>query len=192
MAEIKNDVSGENYKKFIQYMCNDCKFLCFTITTYDYIYNNYGNKEEYKEYIKNMDRILKKLNPYILKTIRTPLNFLILDINYEREEWENEKYLYDIYLLKMTKEVRDILLEETKNLFSWKKPFLPEDLMFIKDNFIKASIISYENHAYIYCESKEEFEEIKEIGIELCEKYNNKYEEKIKKNSNKIVQTLLE
>lgn len=192
MAEIKNDVSGETYKKFIQYMCNDCKFLCFTITTYDYIYNNYGNKEEYKEYIKNMDRILKKLNPYILKTIRTPLNFLILDINYEREEWENEKYLYDIYLLKITKEVRDILLEETKNLFSWKKPFLPEDLMFIKNNFIKASITSYENHAYIYCESKEEFEEIKEIGIELCEKYNNKYEEKIKKNSNKIVQALLE
>lgn len=37
MADIKSDISKENYKEFIKYMCNNSTVICFTITTYDYI-----------------------------------------------------------------------------------------------------------------------------------------------------------
>lgn len=191
MADIKNDISGESYKKFIKYMCSNSKILCFTITTYDYLYHDNENEEQYKEYIKNIEKIMKKLNPYVLKTINTPLNFLLLGIEYEREEWENEEYLYDIYLFEINKEVEAILLEETKNLSSWRKPYLPEDLMFIKDDFIKFSITSHENYASVYCDSREEFKKVKEMGIEFYKEYNKQYEEKNKESSKKIIQLLL-
>lgn len=87
--------------------------------------------------------------------------------------------------------MQSILLEETKNLFSWRKPFLPEDLMFIKDNFIKFSMTSHEEYSYIYCESEQEFEKIKEMGVEFYREYNNEEEKKIKQNSKKIVEVLL-
>lgn len=190
MAVIKNDILGENYKKFIKYMCSNSKILCFTITTYDYLYHDNENKEEYKEYIKNINRIMKKLNPYVLKTVNTPLNYLMLGMEYEREEWENEEYLYDIYLIEVNKEVEFILLEESKELYSWRKPYLPEDLMFIEDDFIKFSMESHENCSYIYCESKKEFEEMMNNGIEFYNEYDKKHEEKNKKSSKKIVQVL--
>lgn len=37
------------------------------------IYNS--NNKECEKYIKNIEKLLTKLNPYILKKINTPLNF---------------------------------------------------------------------------------------------------------------------
>ncbi|MCI8361950.1 MAG: hypothetical protein HFJ41_02155 [Clostridia bacterium] len=189
MPDINISIKGKKYRNIIEYMCNNCQYFVFIISTYEYIENN--KTEEYSRYIKNVEQLMKKLKPYLIKINNTPINFLQMGIKYEREEWEQEKYLYDICIFKITEELKQILEETANSLYEWKQPSLPEDIMFIKDDFIKFSIESNEDNGYIYCNSLDEFKMIEKLGIEFCKEYNKPIEEKVKDNSKRLVQLLL-
>lgn len=189
MPDINISIKGKKYRNIIEYMCNNCQYFVFIISTYEYIENN--TTEEYSRYIKNVEQLMKKLKPYLIKINNTPINFLQMGIKYEREEWEQEKYLYDICIFKITEELKQILEETANSLYEWKQPSLPEDIMFIKDDFIKFSIESNEDNGYIYCNSLDEFKMIEKLGIEFCKEYNKPIEEKVKDNSKRLVQLLL-
>lgn len=190
MPNISTNIKEKEYKKIIEYMCNTCQYFGFIISTYDYIENN-KQTEEYKIYIKNINQLMNKLKPYLIKTNNTPINFLQMGIKYEREEWEQEKYLYDICIFKVTDKLKYILQETAKSLYDWKQPNLPEDIMFIKDGFIKLSIESNQNTGYIYCNSLDEYKMINKLGIQFLENYNMQLENRVKDNSKILVQSLL-
>lgn len=190
MANFGIEFEYDTYKKLIDELFNECNFFGFIVSTYEYI-EDFEKNKEYKEYVKKIDEIMDKLNPYLVNTCNTPINFLQMNTEYSREEWENEKYLYDIYFFKTNNETKDILKSISNSLTCWNKPNLPEDLMFIKDDYIKFNIISHENSCNIYCDTLEEYEKLEKIGIEFLEEYSEENEKIFRNNSVKLVKKLL-
>lgn len=186
MPEIKN-ISNKNYENLIEYLCKTCDCFSFTISIYHYLEYDFDKKEEYIKYKKNVKNLMLRLEKDLIKKTHTPINFLQLNLNnsavdeYYEEIYHDEEFLFDICFFKISENSKKVL-KEAKNLFSWVDPNLPEDLMFIKNDYIKMHVESQEKYGYLYCESENEYNYLKELGVISEGVYDNNTEELCKNN----------
>ena len=141
--------SKEQYCKFINYMVkNSDKFSL--------VYFKYSENEKVKSTAKEMGKLLK---PYKI-------------FSYNGNQWPStvtlneNNHIYKIYLYKVAPGVEEILTKPN-NLFDWDYPNLPMDLCFYKDGYSWFASSSHEHYASIYLETKEEFSNLINLGIEM-------------------------
>ena len=76
-----------------------------------------------------------------------------------------------IYYLSIDNKIKSSLLDK-KNIWGWEYPYCLEDLCFLRNNQYWLKSVAHEKICNIYCESEEEYEYLKAIGIEF---YDDKY-----------------
>lgn len=195
MPRIKKNISNENYEDLIDYLCEICDSFSFTISIYHYIEDDFDKKDDYMKYKKNVKNLMFRLEKDLIKKTHTPINFLQLNLNnnfideYYEEIYSNEEFLFDICFFKVSENSKKIL-KEAISLFSWIDPNLPEDLMFIKNDYIKMSVESKEKFAYLYCESENEYNYLKELGVIFDKIYDRNTEEISKNNLKKLLEKI--
>ena len=192
MPRIDERIQEKQYKRLIEYLCDNCNVFVYVVSIYDYLECE-SLKKEYNEYLKNIKEISGQLDRYLIKKKHTPLNFIQMGLNdndEENEEYETGEYIYDICFFKISEELKRTIIEKANKLEDWKSPKLPEDIMFIKDNYIKFSLVSHEKMAYIYCENEEEMKTIENLGIKFREKYIKKNEEYNRKESEELLKKI--
>ncbi|MCI9434949.1 MAG: hypothetical protein HFI86_06745 [Bacilli bacterium] len=83
----------------------------------------------------------------------------------------NKKKIYhsDDYYIKLTDDIKNEILNK-KSLYDWCFPYSLEDICFFKDRNCWLYSVAHENLCIIYCESKEEFEYLKSIGVKFHDK----------------------
>ena len=59
-------------------------------------------------------------------------------------------------------------------MYNWLNPNYPEDVAFFKDGYCWLYSVAHEDICDIYCTDENEYETLKEIGIEF---YENKFEQ---------------
>jgi len=76
--------------------------------------------------------------------------------------------MFEVLFFKFDNPIKDYLLENC-NFYQWLNPKYPEDVCFFKNGHCWLYSVAHEDYCCIYCETKEEFEYLKSIGIEFDE-----------------------
>lgn len=72
------------------------------------------------------------------------------------------------YFLKLIEDLKTEILNKN-SIYDWHYPISIEDISFFKDGYCLLNSITHENLCFIYCESEEEYEYLKSIGIKFAE-----------------------
>lgn len=91
--------------------------------------------------------VLEKLNPWLLdrkETNRWPGTILY------------DGYTASVFTFTLNDCTKKILIESSSSLYSWRQPFLPEDLCFLREDGREWLVtIAHENEAYLALEPEE-------------------------------------
>lgn len=190
MPEIKYELKGSIYKKFIDYAIK--KSDAFMLVTRRHRVRasvpkmpNWINNGIETEFLKkckeklNSDRIMfkkstetfsKEIEPFLIKKRHDPV-------------WPGTQVLspignesnFDICIYQSCEEVKPYLLR-VEHLFQWMYPYYPEDLCFFKDNKCWFYACSHEERSYILADSKDEVKAFEDMGIVFFDEYDEEYE----------------
>ena len=143
------------------------------------------------EWIKVLDEDVKEIKHSLPYYIQLQEKELIEEIRkrqqYIQESKNNNKdYFYNVYEIYLNDAIKRILLK-AKSLEEWKSLHFPEDITFIKDDYIKMQYNTQLNECYLYFESEEEYNKIKNMGIVIYDKYVKELEELQKEESKKFL-----
>ena len=95
---------------------------------------------------------------------------------YSNEEFNN---LFKVYFYKFSDALKKYLLSNC-DLYNWLNPKYPEDIAFFKNGICWLYSVSHEGICDIYVESEEEYNYLKNIGLEFLEEhYRDKFKEEI-------------
>lgn len=166
MVVINEEVKDETYEKLIEYYIKKCDTVMF-------VADKRGlSLSANKKLEKNMEMMGRKLKNSIIKKIHRPywtFHSCMFDKNsHPRVKEEDFANLFTIYFYKTNNEVKEYLLSH-KNLYTWLNPKYPEDISFFKNGWCLLSTIIHEKTIYIEVENQEEYEHLKNIGIEFNE-----------------------
>ncbi len=136
-----------------------------------------------KNYIKNDICIEKVTESYIYIALtdafykyysKENLKNYMSELVYEEKQFYGQNnYLFGItYYFKNTGKVKKDILESDKILWEWIFPYCQENICFLRNNQYWLKSVAHEKICNIYCESEEEYEYLKSIGIEF---YEDKY-----------------
>lgn len=129
--------------------------ICIEKVNESYIYIAL-NDAFYKHYSKN--------------NLKNYMNELVYE---EKKFYGQNNYLLGItYYFKNTGKIKENILASKKNLWEWVFPYCQENICFLKNNQYWLKSVAHEKICNIYCESEEEYEYLKSIGIEF---YDDKY-----------------
>lgn len=73
-----------------------------------------------------------------------------------------------IYYFKLIDDMKQEIIEK-KSIFDWCYPYSMEDISFFSNGYCWLYSIAHENLCEIYCESEEEYEYLKSVGIEFVD-----------------------
>lgn len=144
----------------------------------NYVINAMINKHHLK--IDNIEEYIKKTIPFVIKY---SLEMFMYNKTCEIFNEAHKKYKIEncnygniengltTYYFELNDESKNILFDK-KSIYDWISPLSLEDLCLYKDDFIWLYSVAHENICDIACESKEEYEYLKSIGIEF---YQDKY-----------------
>lgn len=141
--DLVENPTGEIYEKFIKLLCSHSdKFYFVTRKELDY------DKD-----------IIAKFSPYVLN-------------QYKTKEWASTKIsgpAATIYEIEVNEKTCLLLQRLANSLYDWLSPRLPEDLTFIKNNFVWFYSCSHEEFAH-FCIRSSHYRDLitgfKEINIE--------------------------
>ncbi len=173
---IINEIKNEVYKKLIDYAFEKCDAIMFVFRRDGF------NQQEILELENNLKHLKNLLSDSLLKH-RNGAHWVYTKVGYKQLGIENYydppnfDKKFDILFFKSSKEVKDYLLCN-KNLYNWLNPQYPEDISFFKNGYCWLYSVAHEEMCDIYCESNEEYEYLKSMGIEFFEK---KFEPTLKK-----------
>lgn len=104
---------------------------------------------------------------YSQKELDNYMNELI----YEKKHFygKNNDLLGITYYFKIDEHIKSSVLLNKKNLWDFVYPYSLEDISFLKDNQYWLKSVAHEKICVIYCESEEEYEYLKSIGVEFYE-----------------------
>src|SRR5699024_11136268 len=119
--DIRENPIGTTYQQLIKILCDySDKFYFITRKELDY------------------DKaIISKFKPYFLK-------------NYQTNEWDSTKTLgpkATVYEIEANEQTCKLLQRLANSLYDWVAPDLPEDLTFIKNNFVWFYSCTHEEYA---------------------------------------------
>ena len=188
MALIKSKIEEEVYKHLIQYLYSCSNIIRFTMQ------NEFNFKENYHymcEWFKVLDEDVIEIKHSLPYYIQLQEKELIEEIRkrqqYIQESKNNNKdYFYNVYEIYLNDAIKRILLK-ANSLEDWKSLHFPEDITFIKDDYIKMQFNTQLNECYLYFESEEEYNKIKNMGIVIYDKYVKELEELQKEESKKFL-----
>lgn len=125
--DLLEDVAGESYEAFIEFLCEHSdKFYFITRKELDF------PKEA-----------LQKFKPYIIK-------------QYKTKEWESTITAgpaATLYEIEINHQTIDLLKSSANKLYDWVQPELPEDLSFLKNGFPWFYTCSHEEFAHFQIRS---------------------------------------
>lgn len=148
-----HDLSGEPYRSFIAYALKNSDALL--IVDFAYTDRNWPKKKSCKQ-------ILKQLQPYRLKK-RNNAEWPNMTVDTSSEYgMGNSKYTIMVYRTAI--KLYDALIEPG-NLFRWNFPYYPMDLCFFKNNRCWFASIAHEECLWLYTDSKEQLEKLRQMGI---------------------------
>lgn len=185
------DIFDENFQKKYEWKMGDKAYKEFkedflTQRQFKEYYNEYGldisfenmTYNEYEEFIKYDGR---------MESLNNIINYLFYNYNVEKfinkykndilseervitkYEPEKGKLLVIRYYIKVSNElIKDIL--DRKSIYDWCFPRSIEDIEFYKDGYSRLLSVAHENILEIFCESEEEYEYLKSIGIKFEDK----------------------
>ncbi len=110
------------------------------------LYNAYYQYNKNKFLLENCDSLILKRDVYFDKPVS----------NYITE-----------YYFHINNEIQGKILQ--KKIWDFVYPYSIEDICFLKNNQYWLKSIAHEKLCFIYCESEEEYNHLKSIGIEFCE-----------------------
>ena len=117
-------------------------------------------------YKDKIQKWLEKYKSYIIKSEKKYIEFQPKEIiPYQT-----------IYYLKMNQELKKELLSK-ESLFEWKYPEMIEDISFFKNDQCWLFNVTHEEILDIMCDSKEEYDYLKSIGIEFVDEYDDEKKE---------------
>lgn len=158
---IKNNITGETYKKFVEHAQKKCDAVMF-------VFNRNGfDTSTIKKLDFNFNCLKENLKNYLMDIRHTPKwgfhESFYISGRYTKDEFLN---LFEVMFYKFTDEVRDYLLSNS-DMNSWLNPKYPEDMTFLTNGNNYMWSITHEEMCDICCESEEEYEYLKSIGIEF-------------------------
>ena len=162
---VKNKISGIIYEKLIMYASKKTDAVMF-------VFRKDGFDELQKQETDYHSASLKKQLSGLLLKRRNGSQWVFSKVGYsqlgitELSDPPGFDDLFEILFFKMSLRTTKYLLNN-KNLYAWLNPDYPEDISFFKDGYCWLYSIAHENLCDIYCESKEEYEYLKSIGIEF-------------------------
>ncbi len=161
---IINEIKNEVYKKLIDYAFEKCDAIML-------VSHPLGlTDEEVKLLNKNIKELQEKFKLSIYK-IRHDNHWVYSAAykgpgKYLPSEMKNQ---FNIMFYKLDNSIKEYLLTN-KDLYNWINPDYPEDISFFKNGYCWLYSVAHEEMCDIYCESNEEYEYLKSIGIEFFEK----------------------
>lgn len=163
---VENIIERDIYDKLIEYAFKKCDAVMF-------VARKDGFSEELKEKLdKNITEMKTSLKNDFLKKrngsywVFTKVGYKQLGINNCSDPIGFDE-LFEIMFYKTSNNVKDYLLKN-ENLYDWLNPDFPEDISFFSNGYCWLYSIAHENLCYIYCDSKEEYDYLKSIGIEFA------------------------
>lgn len=158
---IDNEIKDDVYMKLMDYIFDKPR-----------VFNSQIEEENYKRAFTS-----NKIKIFYYNQIKTKW----LQDNKDSMIYNQKKYYYtdddgidyysDIYYFQLTSKLRQEIISK-KSIYNWQYPnSLLEDICFFKSNgdcWLKS--IAHENLCWINCESKEEYEYLKSIGIKFHDK----------------------
>lgn len=188
MALIKSKIEKEVYSNLIQYLYSYSNIIRFTMQNEFNFKENYHYMHEWTKVVEEGVIEIKHSLPYYTELQESEL---IKEIK-ERQQYiqqskdNNKEYLYNVYEIYLNDTIKEILLK-ADSLEDWKSLHFPEDITFIKDDYIKMQFNTQLNECYIYFENEEEYNQIKSMGIIIYDKYVKELEELQKEESKKFL-----
>jgi len=170
---VKKFNNKNTYKKLIEYYFNKCDVIMF-------VFRTDGLSIYDKQQMKNKSELIEKqLKSSLIKNINRPTWVFHESANSEYSCLSDEDFIqqFNIYFYKCTEEVKKYLLSN-QNIYTWLNPNYPEDMSFFKDGYCLLNTLTHEEICDIEVETKEEYEYLKNIGIEF---YDNKFTKADKK-----------
>lgn len=135
-------------------------------------------KVKFHVYEKSILEIKKKLSKYLIKERHNPEwagSKVIVNDKIKEDLYKyNNQYIFDICFYKNSDEIKRFLIESVDSLYKFNPPYLPEDISFFKEGHCWLKTVTHENMCVINIESKEEYDNLTNIGIKM-EDYNEKY-----------------
>lgn len=152
---VTQNIEGEVYKKLIDYILKTCDTMKVTFPQ--------AQKRDlvfWKEVMQKKEELEKNFS-HLFRTSR---------------KRESENFYHKYYYVYLDITLRKYLLSNG-DLFSWK---IPEDLTFFRDNYCFLRCSSHNAICCILCDSLEEFEVLKKLGIQFsgnfCEVDKEEYQ----------------
>lgn len=119
--DLTENPKGDIYKRLIKVLCNNSDKFYFIM----------------RKELKYNQEILAQFEPYTLETYKT-------------KKWartETKGPAATVFVMESNEETYKLLVRYANSLYDWVAPKLPEDLTFIKNNFIWFSCTTHEEFA---------------------------------------------
>lgn len=160
----KNGLKDKVYEKFIKYACQKSDAVMFLSSK-----RGFGEKDI--KILENTTAQLKtKYKESFLKS-KNVSSWVGTSIGITRKEKKEAEKLNEILFFRPSKEIKEYLLSN-KNIYTWLNPKYPEDVAFFKDGYCWFYSVTHEEFCFIYCDTKEEYEYIRSMGIKPMDEEN--------------------
>lgn len=160
IMEVKNEIKGELYEKFMRYAFKKCDAVMFVFSRVGY------EGEELSVMEKNAQIVKDKLKKSVWKIRHGDCWVYSGSFHRYPGDAANDT---EVFFYKTHKAVLDYLLSN-KELYKWLSPDYPEDIAFFKNGNCWFYSVIHEELCWINCRNKKEYEELKSLGIEFYEK----------------------
>lgn len=172
MIEIySKKIDKKIYYKLLAFLLKKCNIVAFAIPNYKTVFpfNNYKtiltdynrikfqlerDNQQYKEYIRNIDYLLKKIDNQLIK-------------KYIGNQYFDQLYAYEIetHIYNYNDDVIEIF-KEVDGLYKWLYPNYPEDLYFFSNGKCYFASISHEKECCFFDDSEEIIDLVESLNLD--------------------------
>ncbi len=174
MIVINNSIKDAVYEELIKHAFNKCNVVMFVSKEIGF------NDNDITILRKNMAELENRFKNDFISQAKRPSWVFSKNIN-DNNTYSNEKFnnLFKVYFYKSSDALKKYLLSNC-DLYNWLNPKYPEDIAFFKNGICWLYSVSHEGICDIYLESEEEYNYLKNIGLEFLEEnYREIFKEEI-------------
>lgn len=172
MIKIYSEIIDKKiYKKLLEFLLKKCDTVAFAIPNYKTVFhfNSYKtvladynrikfqlerDNQQYKEYIQNIDYLLKKIDNQLIK-------------KYIGNQYFDQLYGYEIetHIYNYNNDVFEAF-KEVDGLYKWLYPNYPEDLYFFSNGKCYFKSITHEKESWIFDDGEEIIDFVENLELD--------------------------
>lgn len=145
-GKIAKNITGDTYIKLINYIHKTCDVVRISV------------KYPRKRRLKANKLCMQKIEQY-KQFLEDNFSHLFLT----DKERRTENYFCKLYYMQFNSELKRYLLSNL-DLFNWE---IIQDFAFFRNDYCFLDSITHEDLCWIYCETLEEFEVLKSMGVQF-------------------------